>query len=148
MNHWNKFSPLLLALPVGLVLSGCGHTLGGAKEDVSTDTQKTAQAAQDTGHAIKTGAQETGAAVATGARDVKDAAAVTPEVKTAIIRDPVLNNPANLVNVSASGKTVTLTGHVGTASMKQRATEDAQASLSGHHHVGFKVVNNLTAPAS
>lgn len=144
----NKFLPMLLALPVGLVLSGCGKTLSGAKQDATNDTQKTAQAAQDAGNAVKTGVQQTGAAVVTGARDVKDAAAVTPEVKTAIIRDPVLNNSANLVNVAAAGKTVTLTGHVRTASMKQRATEDAQASLSGHHHAGFKVVNQLTVAAS
>lgn len=142
----NKFLPMLLALPVGLVLSGCGNTLSGAKQDATNDTTKTAQAAQDAGHAVKTGAQETGAAVATGARNVKDAATVTPEVKTAIISDVVLNNSANLVKVSSVGQTVTLTGHVGTATMKQHATDDAQAVLS-HHHANFKIDNRLTVNA-
>ena len=117
-------------------LTGCSHTLSGAQQDVSTDAQKTGAAAQQAGQDVSS-----------AAHNVDAATAVTPEVKTAIIRDPVLNDSRNLVNVSSSNHEVHLTGHVQDASMKQRATEDAQAVLN-KRHPNYKVVNDLTAGAA
>ena len=150
----NKPLSLILALGVGVALSGCGNTLSGAKQDAATDTQKTQQAASDAAASTKAAADQAaastkaaadkaGAAVAKVPQDIGAATVVTPEIKTAIVRDPILNDPSNLVNVDAKDHTVTLSGHVMKASMKQRAGEDAQAVLDKRHG-DFTLKNNLT----
>ena len=136
-----KIGPMLA---VGLLLggAGCANTLSGAKQDAATDTQKVSTAADQATAGAKAEARKAGAAVEAVPQDAK-AVVVTPEVKTDIIRDPVLNDPRNVVNVSSSGHTVQLTGHVATDAMKTRATEDAEAALS-KHHPDFKVSNEMT----
>lgn len=150
----NKPLSLILALGIGAALSGCGNTLSGAKQDAATDTQKTQQAASDAAASTKAAADQAaastkaaadkaGQAVAKVPQDIGAATVVTPEVKTAIVRDPILNNPSNLVNVDAHDHAVVLSGHVMKASMKQRASEDAQAVLDKRHG-DFTLKNNLT----
>lgn len=139
----NKPLSLILALGAGVALSGCGNTLSGAKQDAATDTQKTQQAAADATASTKAAADKAGQAVAKVPQDIGAATVVTPEIKTAIVRDPILNDPSNLVNVDAKDHTVTLSGHVMKASMKQRAGEDAQAILDKRHG-DFTLKNNLT----
>ena len=142
---------LLLAVPAfaaALMLSGCGNTLSGAKQDTDAAAQKTAEAAQktqqaaaDAGQTVKEGAQKAGKAVAEVPQNA-EANAVRVPVKTAILRDPVLADSRNLINVGGRDNTITLTGHVAEASMKQRATEDANVALE--KHPGYTVVNELT----
>lgn len=139
----NKPLFLILALGVGVALSGCGNTLSGAKQDAATDTQKTQQAASDAAASTKAAADKAGQAVAKVPQDVGAATVVTPEIKTAIVRDPILNDPSNLVNVDAHDHAVVLSGHVMKASMKQRAGEDAQSVLDKRHG-DFTLKNNLT----
>lgn len=128
-----------LALPAVLLLctglTGCSNTISGAGQDVSNDAAKTAQAAANAGNAVKD-----------VPHDIDAAAAVTPEVKTAIVRDPVLNDPHNVINVNSHDHITHLTGHVADASMKQRATEDAQTVLS-RRHPNYKVSNELKVAA-
>lgn len=126
---------LLFPLFACLALTGCGNTLNGAKQDAATDAQKTADAANQAGQAVKD-----------VPHDIDAAAAVTPEVKTAILRDPVLNNPHNVINVDSHDHVTHLTGRVMTASMKSRATEDAQTVLTTRHP-NYKVSNMLTVAA-
>ncbi len=123
---------LLPALALGLISAGCANTLNGAKQDAATDTQKTQQAADQAGKAVAKVPQDIGAAIV-----------VTPEVKTAIIRDPILNDPSNLINVNSHDHAVVLTGHVSKASMKQRATDDAQ-NVVDKRHGDFTVDDQLT----
>ncbi len=148
-----KTLALSAALALGLALTGCGNTLSGAKQDAATDTQKSQQAAADAtqaakaeaqkaGQATKDAAQKVGAAVATAPADAEANTVVRPAVKTAIIRDVILNNPSNLIDVNAGAHGITLTGHVADASMKQRATEDANAVLQ--KHPGYTLTNDLT----
>ena len=148
----NKPLSLLLALGVGVALSGCGNTLNGAKQDAATDTQKTQQAASDAAQttkdaadkaaqSTKAAADKAGQAVAAVPENAEANTVVRPAVKTAIIRDPVLAQPSNLINVNAAPMAITLTGHVTDASMKQRATEDAQVALK--KHPGYKLTNDL-----
>lgn len=142
---------LLLALPTlaaAVMLSGCANTLSGAKEDTNAAAQKTAEAAQktqqaaaDAGQAVKDSAQKAGKAVA-GVPQNAEANAVRVPVKTAILRDPVLANSRNLINVGGRDHTITLTGHVAEASMKQRATEDAKVALEKHPN--YTLNNELT----
>ena len=137
-----KTLTLLAALGVGLALTGCGNTLNGAKQDAATDTQKTQQAAADAAQATKDAAHKAGQAVEAVPANAKANTVVRPGVKTAILRDPVLNDPRNLIDVNANAHGVTLTGHVADASMKQRAEEDAQVVL--HKHPGYTLIDDLT----
>ena len=150
----NKLLFLTLVLGVGVALSGCGNTLSGAKQDAANDTQKTQQAAADAAQSTKDAANQAAQstkeaadkaskAVAEVPQDIGAATVVTPEVKTAILRDPILNNPSNLINVNSHDHVVVLTGHVMDASMKQRATEDTQNVLNKRHG-SFTLNNNLT----
>jgi len=133
--------PVLAGLSIGL--TGCGNTLSGAKQDTATDTQKVGAAANQAAADTATAAHNAGQAVKAVPQDVDSAAAVTPEVKTAIIRDPVLNDPRNLVNVNSHDHVTHLTGHVINANMKARAAEDAQAVLT-RRHPNYQVHNELT----
>lgn len=147
--HFAKSFGFLAAGAFLLGAAGCANTLNGAKQDAATDTQKAATAADQAAATAKSDARKAGAAVEAVPQDAKAAAVITPEVKTAVIRDPVLNDPRNLINVNSVGHTVRLTGHVADASMKTRATEDAQAALSKRHS-DFQVSNELavTAPGA
>lgn len=137
----NKPISAILTLVAAVTLSGCGHTLSGAKEDAATDTQKTQQAADQAGQTVKTSAQNAGKAVAAVPQNA-EANAVRLPVKTAILRDPVLADSRNLINVDGRDHTITLSGHVADASMKQRATEDAKVALE--KHPGYTLSNGLT----
>ncbi len=138
--------PLACAL-LALALAGCGNTLNGAKQDAAHDTQTAATAADQAAAKTDAAAHKVGAAVAQAPEAAAAAAVVTPEVKTAIVRDPVLNDPRNLINVASKNNITHLTGHVMTASMKQRATEDAQAVLSKRHG-NYAVSNELAVAAA
>ncbi len=149
----NKLMAMTLALAAAASLSGCGNTLSGAKEDAANDTAKTQQAANQAAQSTKAAADQAGQAVKTDAQKADQAAAalpqnaeantvVRPAVKTAIIRDPVLAQSGNLIDVNAGPQKITLTGHVTDASMKQRAAEDAQVALK--KHPGYTLVNDLT----
>ena len=150
----NKPLSLILVLGLGMTLSGCGNALNGAKQDAVNNTQKTQEAAADAaqttkdaaGKAVqstKEAADKASKAVAEVPQNIGAATVVTPEVKTAILRDPILNNPSNLINVSSHDHVVVLTGHVMDASMKQRAAEDTQNVLNKRHG-SFTLNNNLT----
>lgn len=150
----NKPLSLILALGVGVALSGCGNTLNGAKQDAATDTQKTQQAAADAAQttkdaadqaaaSTKAAADKAGQAVAKVPQDIGAATVVTPQVKTAIVRDTILNDPNNLINVDSHDHVIVLSGHVIKASMKQRATDDAQDVVTKRHG-DFTVDNKLT----
>lgn len=75
------------------------------------------------------------------------AVVITPEVKTAIIRDPVLDDPHNAIDVNSHDQAVHLTGHVASSLMKRRAEEDAQAVLA-KRHPGYQVVDELAVQHS
>ena len=136
---------LLSALALGLISAGCGNTLNGAKQDAATDTQKTQQAAADAAQTTKDAAAKAGQAVEKAPQNAEANTVVRPAVKTAIIRDPVLAQSTNLINVNAAPMAITLTGHVTDASMKQRATEDAQVALK--KHPGYTLTNDLVVGA-
>ena len=137
----NKLFSLTAALGLAVALSGCANTLSGAKQDAATDAQKTQQAATDAAQTTKDAAHQAGQAVEAVPQNA-EANAVRVPVKTAILRDPVLADSRNLINVSGRDHTITLTGHVAKESMKQRATDDAQVALE--KHPGYTVANELT----
>jgi len=132
----------ILVLTAAVSLSGCGNTLSGAKQDAANDTAKTQQAADQAAQATKAEAQKADQAAAALPQNAEANTVVRPAVKTAIIRDPVLTQAGNLIDVNAAPQKITLTGHVTDASMKQRATEDAQVALK--KHPGYTLENDLT----
>ncbi len=132
MNKSTLVSAALTALAFGAALTGCANTLSGAKQDADANTQAARTAAQQAGQTLKTVPE-----------NIDADTVIRPAVKTAIIRDPVLNNKRNLIDVNAKDHAVTLTGHVTDASMKLRAEQDAQAVLVGHR-ADFTVSDQLT----
>ena len=121
---------ILLVAGLALCAGGCANTAAGLKADVSRDTAGVRTAAVRTGQAVK----NAGASVVTASKNVGAAAELTPRIKTAILRDPVLNDSRNKINVDAGGTMVNIKGHVVTEAMKNRATEDVQAVLDKHHY--------------
>ena len=77
------------------------------------------------GAAVENAAEKT----ADFATDATMAATVTPSIKSAIIADPGLNDPDNLIDVSSKDRMVLLTGHVASAELKARAQEIAAGWL-------------------
>ena len=137
----NKLLTISLALVAAASLAGCGNTLSGAKQDAANDTAKTQQAADQAGQAVKTDAQKADQAAAALPQNA-EANAVRFPVKAAILRDPVLTaDKRNLIEANGSDHTITLSGHVANAAMKQRAGEDAQVALT--KHPGYTLRNEL-----
>ena len=132
MNKSTLIPAALAALAFGAALTGCANTLSGAKQDADNNTQAARTAAQQAGQTLKTVPE-----------NIDANTVIRPAVKTAIIRDPVLNNKRNLIDVNAKDHAVTLTGHVADASMKLRAEQDTQAVLT-NHHADFTVSDQLT----
>ena len=56
-------------------------------------------------------------------------ATLTPKVKSALIANPILNDPNNLIDVGTEGGTVYLRGHVVSEEAKNEATQIAQRVL-------------------
>jgi osmotically-inducible protein OsmY len=106
---------MLLALLLCLAVSACNQSEGEAE----TMGDKVGAAIEDATEAT-----------ADFATDATMAATVTPSIKSAIIADPGLNSPENVIDVSSKDRKVYLTGHVGSAELKSRAQEIASGWLS------------------
>ena len=138
-----KISSFPLALLVcSAALSGCSNALNGAKQDADKNTQAVRDTAAQTGQAVKETAQQTGQAIKAVPTAIDANTVLRPAIKTAIIRDPVLNNPKNRVEVGIKDRTVVLSGYVAEAGMKLRAVEDAQVVLNSNHS-DFQVIDTL-----
>jgi hypothetical protein len=76
--------------------------------------------------------------------DTADAteAILTPKIKSAIIANPILNDPNNLIDVMTEGGTVYLRGHVVSEEAKSEATQIAQQVLD-ESESKFPLVNEL-----
>jgi len=104
---------------------GCNDTAQGAAEDTKENAQAVGNAAEEVGEAVEEGAEE----VAEAADNAVDAAKLTPQIKTAIIADPFLNEDGNVIDVDTTDEFVYLKGHVKTAELKARAEETAMKIL-------------------
>ena len=135
-------APLLIVAALAPAIFGCGNTLSGAKQDISTDAQNAANSTKEISEKTSAAAHKAGEAIKSVPENAGAAVTVTPEIKVAILRDPVLNDPKNQINVQSSDHAAHLTGHVSTDRMKQRAEEDAQDALA-KRHPDYKVVNEL-----
>ena len=101
---------LLVLLAAFLLAAGC------TQSETESETMS-----DRVGEAVKDAAEAT----ADFATDATMSATVTPSIKSAIIADPGLNDPANEIDVSSKDRKVYLTGHVASAELKTRAQEIA-----------------------
>lgn len=136
----------LAALIGGAVLFGCSNTAEGMKEDTQDNAQKAAEATEKTGEAAAQGLQNAGSATADAAKDTSAALVLTPKVKNAIIADPQLNEPGNLINVESKDNVVHLVGYVKTEALKKRAGNIAEGVLRAGNSTD-KLSNELEVKA-
>ena len=145
-----------LGLPAALLsaslFAACQNTARGVEQDTERNTAEVKEEAREANAEMKQEAREAGNAmeragdrVGQEASDATrsvgatlDAAAQTMQIKTALIDADNLN--ANDINVDtdAATKTVTLKGHVATASQKAAAERIAKEKATG-----YRVVNDI-----
>lgn len=116
MNIRNRPSALLVALATGtLLMVGCDQ-----RAPVDSTAAKVDRSVDKVGVAVGNAADKTAM--------VADDAAITAKVKAAILAEPGLK--ALQINVDTSAATVTLTGSVDNADLRERAKQIA-SSTSG-----------------
>jgi hyperosmotically inducible protein len=116
MNIGNRPSALLVALAAGtLLIAGC---------DQRAPAGSTAARADSATDKVETTVSNAANKTATATED----AAITAKVKAAILAEPGLKSLQ--INVDTNDKTVTLTGNVDNADLKERAKQIA-SSTSG-----------------
>ena len=116
MNIRNRPSALLVALAAGtLLMVGCDQ-----RAPAGSTSAKMDRAADKVGATVSNAADKT----ATVAED----AAITAKVKAAILAEPGLKTLQ--INVDTNGATVTLSGNVDNADLRERAKQIA-SSTSG-----------------
>lgn len=108
---------LAAALAV-FALTGCDNTADGMKKDAQINGDKAGEASED----AKNKADEAG-------KDMGAALNLTPMIKSAIVADPSLNDPANQINVDSNDEAVTLKGHVKTEGLKKLAGDIAERAI-------------------
>ena len=123
MNIGNRPSALLVALAAGtLLMAGCDQRPPAGSTSAAppgSTTAKMDRAADKVGATVSNAADKT----ATVAED----AAITAKVKAAILAEPGLKSLQ--INVDTSGATVTLSGNVDNADLKERAKQIASNTL-------------------
>ena len=129
MNIRNRPSTLLVALVAGtLLMVGCDQRV-----PADSATAKVDRAADKVGATVSNAADKTAM--------VADDAAITAKVKAAILTEPGLKSLQ--INVDTSGATVTLSGSVDNADLRERAKQIASSTA------GVKgVVDQLTVKTS
>ncbi len=129
MNIKNRPSTLLVALAAGtLLMVGCDQ-----RAPAGSTTAKVERAADKVGATVSNAADKTAM--------VTEDAAITAKVKAAILAEPGLKSLQ--INVDTNGATVTLSGNVDNADLRERAKQIASSTS------GVKgVVDQLTVKAS
>ena len=119
MNIGNRPSALLVALAAGtLLMAGCDQRAPAGSTSAtppSSTSAKMDRAADKVGATVSNAADKT----ASAAED----AAITAKVKAAILAEPGLKSLE--INVDTNGATVTLSGNVANADLKERAKQIA-----------------------
>ena len=119
MNIGNRPSALLVALAAGtLLMAGCDQRAPAGSTSATppgSTSAKMDRAADKVGATVSNAADKTASAA--------DDAAITAKVKAAILAEPGLKSLE--INVDTNGATVTLSGNVANADLKERAKQIA-----------------------
>ena len=114
MNIRNRPSTLLVALAAGtLLMAGCDQ-----RAPVDSTAAKMDRAADKVGVKVNSAVDKTAM--------VADDAAITAKVKAAILAEPGLKSLQ--INVDTNGATVTLSGSVDNADLRERAKQIASST--------------------
>ena len=114
-----------------------------AKRKADEAGAKVSAATDNAAGKVVTAADQATAAVKDAPKEVDAAFLVTPQVKTAIIRDVLLNDVRNQINIDTAHGVVHIKGHVVTQRMKDRAADVAQDALR-KDYPGYTVSNELS----
>ncbi|HWZ73703.1 MAG TPA: BON domain-containing protein [Casimicrobiaceae bacterium] len=122
MDVRNRPSALLVALAAGtLLMVGCDQ-----RAPADSASAKLDRTADKVGSAVSNAADKTATTVSNAAdktATVAEDAAITAKVKAAILAEPGLKTLQ--INVDTNGATVTLSGNVDNADLKERAKQIA-----------------------
>ena len=116
-------------LLVGCGLSGCSKTAEGVSEDTKSATTAAGNAANSAAETAGNAMGKAAEAAADFTSNASMATTVTPKVKTAILADSTLNNPANKIDVDSHDKIVHIKGMVVNNEMKKKAGQIAEETL-------------------
>lgn len=105
---------LMAAMALAVGISGCTQTEGES---------------ESMGDKVGNAMEDATESIADFATDATMATTVTPQIKSAIIADPDLNDPANVIDVSSTDRKVILSGHVASAGLKAQAEKIARGWL-------------------
>ncbi len=111
-----KLLPFLAAFAMFGVI-GCDDTAEGMKED----TQQNTEAAKEAGEEAVENTKE--------ATEDISATTLTARIKSAIVANPVLNDPGAVIDVESTGDYVALNGHVISQEQKDEAEQMAKQVL-------------------
>lgn len=131
---------------VALALSGCESTVRGAREDTSEVPSETSRAVKNVGEAASEGIQAGAKATEAFAENAGEAM-LSAQIKSAIVANPRLNDPNNVIKVETNDSTVTLIGSVKSAKDKATAGDIAQQILKDKN-ASQKLENNLAVVAN
>jgi len=106
---------------LAMMVAGCNDTAAGMKEDTKDNMNRAEQKTDD----MKDQSEDAGAKMEEGAKDLAAAGTLTPMIKTAIVANPLLNDPGNKIDVNSNDETVTLVGVVQSDKMKAEAEKIA-----------------------
>ena len=106
-------------------LAGCSNTTEGAEKDLHENSIKASQG-------LKKGIDSASNAAVEAKDNLKDAssqASLTIRIKNAINADKDLNDKRNVIDVSSTKDSITLTGHVYSENLKERAKTIANEEM-------------------
>lgn len=98
-------------------LFGCNDTAAGMAEDTKENATVVEESAENMAEDVGEVAENTSAST------------LTPRIKSALVANPITNDPDIEINVDSTKDMVTLTGHVSTQKQKDEAGEIAKEIL-------------------
>lgn len=104
---------------------GCAHTAEGAKVDLKEDSQKASVNLKKGMESASIAANEAKKKI----EDMSDTASLTLKIKNSINADKDLNDSKNSIDVDTTKDAVTLSGHVYSETLKERAAKIAKEEM-------------------
>lgn len=117
----------ILAL-MGLGLFGCNDTAAGMAEDTKENTEVVAEATKEAADEVAESAEKMAEDVGEATADAA-ATTLTARIKSALVANPITNEPNAKINVESTADMVMLVGSVASQKQKDEAGEIAKEVL-------------------
>jgi osmotically-inducible protein OsmY len=125
---------------------GCNDTAEGVKNDTRDNSINASSKLKEGLDSGANMAKDAANEASNAGKDMSAAAQLTPRIKNAINADPLLNSDGNRIDVDSTKEAVTLTGHVLSEELKEKASKIAKEELT-KAKAGQKLVNELSVEA-